>query len=449
MMKDTRTLGRRPVLLVALATGLTVILGLLPLGVYRVMLGGAPKLHATTALEMLGEAGEQAVLVDVRPEPAYQERRIVGALSLPLAQILELEAAADLPPALRDRTLLLVCDSGLLSAQAARRLSQLGVKVYGVRGGMQDWGRAWPKFKDSSFSRFELANGTLQAPFRAMSPGEQGAAALALLWIKPTYMLLSGAVSFILLRRKVTDLHILGWGLLVFLIGEVSCAINYVWLEDNSYGAEYVHSYSMAIAFGLAAYALMEGLDERLVHFSQADRQCALLSVCRPCAKYQAVRCGVRRMAQLLCVTLILLAIIPLLSPFSYTAYNTQIGMVNHYYVRPVVHQWFEARYSPSVAITLLSLALLVMQLTPRMTIHPLVRALFCGGAGFFGFGLFRVTLGMIFAEALVWATFWEELTELMFVSATIYVLWVFRSTLLPHFHLPEALHKALQQRMG
>jgi hypothetical protein len=107
--------------------------------------------------------------------------------------------------------------------------------------------------------------------------------------------------------------------------------------------------------------------------------------------------------------------------------------MVTHYY-RPV-HQWFK-KYSPVTAIFLVSLALLVMQLTPRITLHPLARYLLCLGAGFLGFGFFRVGLGMLYADTLVWATFWEELTELMFVSAVIYLLWVFRHTLLPDFKI-------------
>jgi rhodanese-related sulfurtransferase len=427
-------------LLPLLTISLIVFLGLVPLGLYGFVLGSVPQVHANRAIEMLDAPSARTVLVDVRPESAYQEWHITGSTSLPLTQIRALGAAKDLPPALQGRTLLLVCDAGVLSAKAARHLRQLGVSVYSLRGGLQDWGRAWPQNKDSSFSRFELAGGVGQESFRAMPPGEQAAAALALLWIKPTYMLLSAAVVFVLLRSKATDLRVLGWSLLVFLSGEVFCAINYAFLKDNSYFAEYMHSYSMAVAFGMAAYALMEGLDERLVHFSQADKHCAMLPVCGPCVKYQEMRCGIRRIAQFLCVALIVLAIIPLLSPFSYTAYNTQIGPVNHYYVRPMVHQWFEARYSPFAAIILIGLALLVMQLTPRTTLHPLARVLFCAGAGFFGFGLFRVTLGLVYAEALVWATFWEELTELMFVVAVIYILWIFRRTLLPDFNLLETL---------
>jgi hypothetical protein len=45
---------------------------------------------------------------------------------------------------------------------------------------------------------------------------------------------------------------------------------------------------------------------------------------------------------------------------------------------------------------------------------------------------MFRVTLGLVYADRLVWAIFWEELTELMFVAAVMFILWIFRRTLLP-----------------
>lgn len=429
---------RIPGLSTVLTISLAVVLCLLPLGLYKIILSNASQIQAAEALGMLRQGSNEILLVDVRPEPAYEDKHIFGVYSLPLEQILEMEGVEDLPPALQGKTLVLVCDAGVLSAQAARHLGELGVKAYSLRGGMLDWGRAWLQYKDSPFSKFELSGGVVQEPFRVMSQVEQVAAMVALLWIKPTYMLLSAVVSFYLIRSRATDLRLLGWGLLIFLIGEVFCAINYIFLRDNSFFAEYMHSSSMALAFGLAAYALLEGLDERLVHFTLADQHCAMLPVCGPCVKYQAVRCGIRKIAQFLCIALIFLGIIPLLAPFIYTAYNTQIGPIFHYYVRQFVHQWFEARYSPLVGILLTSLALLVMQLTPRATLHPLARALLCAGLGFFGFALFRVTLGMIYAEALVWATVWEELTELMFVVGVIYILWVFRHTLLQELDLPK-----------
>jgi rhodanese-related sulfurtransferase len=432
-----QSIEKQPASLSVFAIGLAILFGLLPLVLYWIVLGNVPTIDSAAALERLGNANSRVALIDVRPRPAYQERHIAGARSLPLTVILELDSAKDLPADLRNMTLLLVCDSGLLSAQATRHLSTQGVKAYNIRGGMQDWGRAWPQFKDMSSSRFELAGGVVQEPFREMSRGEQAAAALALLWIKPAYMLLSAVVSlYLILRTKTVDLRSLGWSLMVFLIGEVFCAVNYAFLKDNSYFAEYMHSYSMAIAFGLAAYALLEGLDQRLVHFSQADKHCALLPVCGQCAKYQPVRCRIHRIAQLMGVSLIFLAAIPLLAPFSYIAYNTQIGPIIHYYSRPIVHQWVEARFSPALAILLSGLALLIMQRIPHITLHPLARSFLCAAAGFLGFGMFRLMLGMVYTETLVWAIFWEELTELMFVATVMYLLWIFRRTVLPGVEL-------------
>jgi rhodanese-related sulfurtransferase len=441
MPKFQRVIASPTILTISIA----MVLWLLPLALYLFIFGRVPQIQASEALELLGKPGENAVLVDVRPVSAYQQWHIMGSISLPSAQILEFDSSDALTTSLRGKTLLAVCNVGVSSIQAVRHLNSLGVSAYSVRGGIQDWGRAWPQYKDNPFSQLELPGGVIQEPFEMMTRIEQAAAALALLWIKPTYMLLSAIVGVILVRHETTDLRILGWGLLVFLSGEIFCAINYIFLKDNSYFAEYMHSYSMAVAFSLVFYAVLEGLDQRLVHFTQADKSCAMRPVCGPCVKYQQTRCGIHRITQLMGITLILAAIIPLLSPFNTNAYNTQIGPINHYYVRPLIHQWFEARYSPWVAVILIGTALLVMQLTPLVTLHPLTRVFFCAGAGFFGFAIFRVTLGMLYAEALVWATFWEELTELLFVVATIYILWVFRRTLLPDFNLSEKFKFVLQ----
>jgi hypothetical protein len=122
--------------------------------------------------------------------------------------------------------------------------------------------------------------------------------------------------------------------------------------------------------------------------------------------------------------------------------------MISHYYVRPLVHQWFEGRFSPLVAIVLVSLASIVMQRIQQTTIHPLAQAFFNLGLGFFGFAMFRVTLGMVYAEALVWGTFWEEITELMFVIAVIFILWVFRYSLLPGFDLTKGFKKIIYRNL-
>jgi len=436
-MKLTGTfLARSNVIVISLA----LLLGLIPLGIYWTILGNLPTASPAQVIAALQEHSNQVTLLDVRLEQDFQARHIFGSLSLSLERILSLKFADDLQPALQGKTLYLVCDSGLLSAQATRWMGKLGIPVFNVRGGLQDWGRAFPENTSSSYSLFELPGGVLQEPFRPMSSAEQAVAALALLWIKPIYMLLSGLISCFLLLGRSRDLRLLGWSLLIFLVGEVFCALNYLFFRDNSYFAEYMHSYSMALAFGMVTYALLDGVDERLLHFSKPDARCALLPVCGPCVKYQPGRCGIRRFSQLLGVVLVILSFIPLLAPYSFTSYNTHIFTFTHYYTHPFVHQWYEARYSPVVAIFMICMGLLVMQLTPHETIHPLARSLLCLGTGFFGFGWFRLALGDIFAEALVWATVWEEFTELLFVCAVIYLLWTFRHSLLPGFDLFKTL---------
>ena len=60
------------------AIGLTIILGLVPLGLYAAVLGSVPAIHAAAALEMIEQKGDQVALVDVRQEVYYQERYIAG-----------------------------------------------------------------------------------------------------------------------------------------------------------------------------------------------------------------------------------------------------------------------------------------------------------------------------------------------------------------------------------
>ena len=46
------------------------------------------------------------------------------------------------------------------------------------------------------------------------------------------------------------------------------------------------------------------------------------------------------------------------------------------------------------------------------------------------GFGLFRLSLLGPYTDDLVWFQAWEELTELVFVATTAWILWEFRERL-------------------
>ena len=104
--------------------------------------------------------------------------------------------------------------------------------------------------------------------------------------VKPAYMLISLASVIWLWRQRSPDLVALRWGLMVFWLGEGACAVNFVVFQGYSNLWEYFHNFGMAVGFSFVTYALLEGMDRRLIKYSAAKDRCAALSLCRACIKY-------------------------------------------------------------------------------------------------------------------------------------------------------------------
>jgi rhodanese-related sulfurtransferase len=78
-----------------------------------------------------------AVLVDVRSTNQFKDGHINGARNVPGDQIAAGAAALE---KLKDKTLIMCCDSGTTSGAAARKLMQQGFKeVFNLRGGLAAW----------------------------------------------------------------------------------------------------------------------------------------------------------------------------------------------------------------------------------------------------------------------------------------------------------------------
>jgi rhodanese-related sulfurtransferase len=90
-----------------------------------------------TSLKAWLDAGA-AVLVDVRPPAMHAAERIPGARSVPLTPAFD---PARLPPA-EGRPLVVHCEIGVMSADAARRVAAAGREVYDLRGGIVAWKQA-------------------------------------------------------------------------------------------------------------------------------------------------------------------------------------------------------------------------------------------------------------------------------------------------------------------
>jgi hypothetical protein len=260
---------------------------------------------------------------------------------------------------------------------------------------------------------------------------EQTAAVVSGFGIKPLHMFLSAVLGFILLKQRAVDLRMFGWAVIIFLAAETFCAINYLFYQHDSYLAEYLHSYGMTLAFGVAAFALMQGLDGRLFHFSEQEKRCVLLPLCKGCVKYNQVSYRMRSLFQLAAIALSVLALLPLAASPVPNSYVTTIFGTPYNYCRLLLNQYFEGRYLPIIALLLGSGALLVMRKDGNSAAPVLARILLAGAAGALGFGVFRLVLGSVFGNALIWADVWEEITELMFVAFAAAVVWIYRDGLL------------------
>ncbi len=265
---------------------------------------------------------------------------------------------------------------------------------------------------------------------REMSHAEQGLAMTAGFVIKPVYMLLAFIWIVWLWRRNEPDLAALRRGLSAFWLGENACTLNYLCFGGRSDLWEYFHNFGMAVGFAFIAWAVLDGLDKRLIKLSPPHERCAALNLCKTCIKYSEVPCKLQRVFKLLLPATLIIAVIPLTAGIKSVAYNAVVMGTTEQYALMASSQGFENSYCPAMAIVFITASWLVMLFKKDAPV-PLAKVLFAAALGPLGFGFMRLFLSGAFADNLLWYVVWEEVTELLFVAAVGYVLWIFRHTLL------------------
>ena len=277
------------------------------------------------------------------------------------------------------------------------------------------------------------AEGNLVAeiPFQTMRLFEQIAAVTGGFFLKPLHMILSVVIIWGLLRFKAPDLTAIRWALLFFLIGEAFCAINYLVFQHKSDLSEYLHSFGMVIGFGFAFFALFEGLDSRLIKFSAPKKRCAAVDLCGQCIKSAPAPCGARRMILLFLPIFLALASLLLVTNLQRADYATEILGTPYRYSWPVLYQLYEARFTALLTMVLFGAALAAMWLDRSQPVPESARIFAAAGLGALSFGILRFGLKSLYFNNLVWADFYEEATELIFVLAILAILLLFQQKLL------------------
>jgi len=384
------------------------------------MFGRAPTVSASEGKRLLRDGSTLLVTVD-----ASLSARIPESKVWPLESIMQMRNASQMPDNMRNKTLLLICPGGIRSARAALHLRRIGVgRAFSVRGGLQEWiTQSSAGLVGSNIRRSPDA--AASAPFFQPAPlHEQWAAVLTFFGIKSIYSILAAMLAIIVWRETAADLAALRRSMLAFFIGEGFCFVNVVALGDHSFLFEHLHSAGMVVSVTFFVYGLLEGLDSRLIHFSDEVR-CAAIGLCGICFKHSQVPCGLRRTFLFSVPLLGLTAALPLFSPLRDTAYNTLILGTIYGYRHPVIHQIYELRYLPAAAVVLLTFCFLVLLLVENRKVQ-LSKVLFSAALGAMTFSFFRLLLVATFVEHQVWFAAWEEVSELIYVLLAGSVLFLF-----------------------
>jgi len=288
-----------------------------------------------------------------------------------------------------------------------------------------------------TLSSESLTVSATEIALREIPASEQAALVGAVYLIKPLYMILALAAILIFWKQIPAALML---ALVFFLAGETACAINILFFFYESTTMEYLHSFFMVVCLGFLAFAVIEAVDHNLLHFSDLNARCALVGVCKGCAKYRPGSCLLRRLFQWSLPLVAVVALMPFNAQPRPISYNVDVFGFLRNLSHPLPIQLYEIRFSPLAALFLLAASWICLTFyghTPRGMLFS--KVFLAGALGYLGFAFMRLAFFTFYWDNLVWFVFWEELTELVLVVGIIVVVWLLR---------PE-LGKKLQAAIG
>ncbi len=395
------------------------VFGLLP-PVLHTLLSSAPSVSPKDAMATLARVPDRTLLIDVRRDTVYGPS--VHAAALPLPQPEQLS-----PELLRAKDqVFLLCNTGMRGGLMARVFHERGfTNVFAVAGGIEAW----------------IAQSTLSGAGRGETPAagagreptavarrnqltwlEQSIICFASFGLKPVYELVTLIIVVVIWRRRESHWRTMRWAMVAFFVGENACAVNFLFYGLENFTWEFWHCYGMLVAFGLAAYALLDFIDHQMIHYSQRDKPCAFLGLCKSCYKHKPVACNLWILFLFAVPAVMLLCFMPLSAPFrNFTCVGKVFGN-DVLFTHSLLQQLCEIRIYPWLAMGFLALTWAVL-IVGKESAMERSKAFFATGLGVLGFSVLRFLLFWAYAENILWAEAWEEITEFLFVLTVVLLL--------------------------
>ena len=149
----------------------------------------------------------------------------------------------------------------------------------------------------------------------------------------------------------------------------------------------------MFVCFGFLAYAVLEGIDRRILGLTDPERRCAAVRLCGACVKSAPVPCGLKRAFYLFIPALMIVAMMIPTADWRDNSYNTLIFGEPYNYGHLRVFQQLEDWYCPAAAVVMFGASLAILLFKRRDPIGP-AKIAFAAGFGPLGFGMFRHAAG-------------------------------------------------------
>jgi hypothetical protein len=207
-------------------------------------------------------------------------------------------------------------------------------------------------------------NGNLELPITQLklSLGTQWLTTFLAVAVKPAYMILSLLIIIWLWRTSEPSLRLIRWALILFLGGEMFCALNYLLANSQSDLLEILHSLGMVGMSMFLPWGFLLLIDDRLIHFSVKNSKCEWIKFCGSCWKFTEATCKFKQLSWFVIPAIAAVALLPLPAPISssHMAINAMAGISNFPFVglsfytgQFVFYDWKHGRPKESTGLLL------------------------------------------------------------------------------------------------